>query len=113
RPVPARRAAAAVRRARARRRRPPQAAVVPDRVRAVAARARRLLSARAIDRVHSVAVDEGFHPFERAVEDWHWWYQVRREILDLHLSRLRLDPARALLLDIGCGTGGSSLVMAR
>jgi SAM-dependent methyltransferase len=58
-------------------------------------------------------MDEGFHPFERSVEDWHWWYQVRREILDQQLGTLGLDPARALLLDIGCGTGGSSLVMAR
>jgi SAM-dependent methyltransferase len=58
-------------------------------------------------------MDEAFHPFERAVEDWHWWYRVRREILDQMLAGLALDPARSLLLDIGCGTGGSSLVMSR
>jgi SAM-dependent methyltransferase len=58
-------------------------------------------------------MDEGFHPFERAVEDWHWWYQVRREILDLQLQALALDPSRALLLDIGCGTGGSSVILAK
>lgn len=58
-------------------------------------------------------MDERFHPFERAVEDWHWWYRVRRRLLDQYLDRLALDPARSRLLDIGCGTGGSSLVMAR
>ncbi len=58
-------------------------------------------------------MDEAFHPFERAVEDWHWWYSVRRDILDQFLARLPLDPARAELLDVGCGTGGSSLVMSR
>lgn len=58
-------------------------------------------------------MDADFHDFERAVEDWHWWYQVRRDILDLLLSQLKLDPARARLLDIGCGTGGSSVVLSR
>jgi SAM-dependent methyltransferase len=57
-------------------------------------------------------MDERFHPFERTVEDWHWWYQVRREILDQHLRKLAL-PGGARLLDIGCGTGGASLVMSR
>ena len=58
-------------------------------------------------------MDERFHPFEKEVEEWHWWYQVRRDILDLKLSRLGLDPERARLLDVGCGTGGSSLVLSR
>jgi SAM-dependent methyltransferase len=57
-------------------------------------------------------MDSCFHPYQRAVEDWHFWYAVRRQILDVLLRELRL-PAGARLLDIGCGTGGSSLVLAR
>ena len=58
-------------------------------------------------------MDERFHSFERSVEDWHWWYRVRRTILDQYVERLDLDPAKARLLDVGCGTGGSSLVLSR
>ena len=58
-------------------------------------------------------MDERFHAYERNVEDWHWWYRIRREILDDAVAKLRLDPAHARLLDIGCGTGGSSLVLSK
>jgi SAM-dependent methyltransferase len=57
-------------------------------------------------------MDERFHGFEREVEDFHWWYRVRREILDQQLAALRLPPG-ARLLDVGCGTGGASLVLSR
>jgi SAM-dependent methyltransferase len=57
-------------------------------------------------------MDERFHDFEREVEDFHWWYRVRREILDQQLARLALPPG-ARLLDVGCGTGGASLVLSR
>ncbi len=58
-------------------------------------------------------MDRRFHPFERAIEDWHWWYRVRRDILDQVLARVPLDRDRALILDVGCGTGGSSLALSR
>jgi SAM-dependent methyltransferase len=58
-------------------------------------------------------MDATFHAFEKEVEDWHWWYRVRRDILDQQLAGLKLDPARARLLDVGCGTGGASLTLAR
>jgi SAM-dependent methyltransferase len=58
-------------------------------------------------------LDETFHAFEREVEDWHWWYRVRREILDGKLATLDLDKTRARLLDVGCGTGGAALVLSR
>ena len=58
-------------------------------------------------------MDATFHAFEKQVEDWHWWYRVRRDILDQQLARLGLDPARARILDVGCGTGGAALTLAR
>jgi SAM-dependent methyltransferase len=58
-------------------------------------------------------MDASFHAFEKEVEDWHWWYRVRRDILDQQLARLSLDPTRARILDLGCGTGGASLTLAR
>src|SRR5579863_4251641 len=60
-------------------------------------------------------MDATFHAFQKDVEDWHWWYQVRRDILDAKLAALDppLDRAHARLLDVGCGTGGASLVLAR
>lgn len=58
-------------------------------------------------------MDASFHAFQKDVEDWHWWYRVRRDILDQQLARLALDPAKARILDVGCGTGGAALALAR
>jgi SAM-dependent methyltransferase len=58
-------------------------------------------------------MDASFHAYQKEVEDWHWWYQVRRDILDRQLARLGLDPSRARILDVGCGTGGAALTLAR
>ena len=57
-------------------------------------------------------MDAGFHPFQGKVEDWHWWYRTRREILSTLLAKLPLDREKSLILDVGCGTGGSSLVLS-
>jgi SAM-dependent methyltransferase len=56
-------------------------------------------------------VDPAFHGFQHDVEDWHFWYQVRRSLLQALLDGQRL-PANARLLDVGCGTGGNSLALA-
>ena len=57
-------------------------------------------------------MDERFHPFQKKVEDWHWWYRTRRDILDQLLAAASVPPG-ARLLDVGCGTGGSSLVLSK
>ena len=62
-------------------------------------------------------MDERFHGFQVSVEEWHWWYSVRRDILDQKLAPLPIAPGpgrdRPRLLDLGCGTGGASLVLHR
>ncbi len=45
-------------------------------------------------------------------ERTHWWFAARREILRAIIARLRL-PARARILEIGCGTGGNLPMLAR
>ena len=39
-------------------------------------------------------------------EKEHWWFNARREILDVVLSTLKL-PKNTNILEIGCGTGGN------
>jgi SAM-dependent methyltransferase len=46
------------------------------------------------------------------VEDRHWWYRGRRRVLARTIDGLRL-PARARILDAGCGSGRNMLDFAR
>lgn len=46
------------------------------------------------------------------VEDSHWWFTVRRQILDRMIAGLELAPG-ARLLEVGCGTGGNLPMLAR
>jgi SAM-dependent methyltransferase len=41
-----------------------------------------------------------------AVQDTHWWYSARREILRAQLRQLHLDP-QAAILEVGSGTGAN------
>ena len=43
----------------------------------------------------------------------HWWYRARREILADFLTREGRLPARAKILEIGCGTGHNLPMLAR
>jgi SAM-dependent methyltransferase len=45
-------------------------------------------------------------------EDRHWWYRGRRRVLERVISQLRL-PARARILDAGCGSGRNMVEFAR
>ncbi len=46
------------------------------------------------------------------VEDGHWWYRGRRRVLERTIARLHL-PARARILDAGCGSGRNMVDFAR
>ena len=39
------------------------------------------------------------------IEDDHWWFQVRREILSDQIAKYQ--PSARLIAEIGCGTGGN------
>jgi SAM-dependent methyltransferase len=40
-----------------------------------------------------------------ALDERHWWYRARREVLAALIRRLVRPPAGAQILEIGCGTG--------
>ncbi len=46
------------------------------------------------------------------VEDRHWWYRGRRQVLERTIAHLEL-PAPARVLDAGCGSGRNMLDLAR
>src|SRR5256885_5450210 len=45
-------------------------------------------------------------------EDGHWWSRGRRQVLERVIAGLRL-PARARILDAGCGSGRNMVELAR
>lgn len=47
-----------------------------------------------------------------ALEDRHWWFVGRRKILMTMLDTFTL-PAKAQILEVGCGTGGNLAMLAR
>ena len=43
----------------------------------------------------------------KELEQDHWWFVARRDILRQELERLDLPPG-ARILEVGCGAGGNS-----
>ncbi len=56
-------------------------------------------------------MDPDYSRLYAQVEDEHWWFSARREIVRRVLSNLNL-PANTALLDVGCGTGGNLSVLS-
>jgi SAM-dependent methyltransferase len=61
----------------------------------------------------------GFPLMERVVyrqmaqlDERHWWYRARREVLAALIKRTTKVPKRARLLEIGCGTGHNLSMLA-
>lgn len=57
-------------------------------------------------------MDRDYELQTHRAEDRHWWYRGRRTVLEGVIEQLRL-PARARILDAGCGSGRNMLELAR
>ncbi len=57
-------------------------------------------------------MDRDYELQTHQAEDRHWWYRGRRTVLERVLADLRL-PARARILDAGCGSGRNMVEFAR
>jgi SAM-dependent methyltransferase len=57
-------------------------------------------------------MDRDYELQTHQAEDRHWWYRGRRKVLDRVIAGLRL-PARAEILDAGCGSGRNMIELAR
>jgi SAM-dependent methyltransferase len=57
-------------------------------------------------------MDRDYELQTHQAEDRHWWYRGRRSVLDRVIEDLRL-PARAEILDAGCGSGRNMIEFAR
>jgi SAM-dependent methyltransferase len=57
-------------------------------------------------------MDRDYELQTHAAEDRHWWYRGRRTVLGRVIADLRL-PARAKILDAGCGSGRNMVELAR
>lgn len=51
-------------------------------------------------------MDSSVYRLMAQTQEAHWWFAGRRKILRAIIAQLRL-PARARILEIGCGTGGN------
>jgi SAM-dependent methyltransferase len=59
--------------------------------------------------MHSVNRDYELQTHQ--VEDRHWWYRGRRRVLEETIAAMRL-PARARILDAGCGSGRNMIELS-
>jgi SAM-dependent methyltransferase len=57
-------------------------------------------------------MDRDYELQTHQAEDRHWWYRGRRNVLERVIADLRL-PARARILDAGCGSGRNMVELAR
>jgi SAM-dependent methyltransferase len=57
-------------------------------------------------------MDRDYELQTHRAEDRHWWYRGRRKVIERIIDDLRL-PARARILDAGCGSGRNMVEFAR
>ncbi len=56
-------------------------------------------------------MDKDFYLQYASVEDKHWWFVGRRQIIDSFIWQLDL-PNNAEILEVGCGTGGNLMMLS-
>lgn len=56
-------------------------------------------------------MDKDFYLQYASVEDKHWWFVGRRQIIDSFIRQLHL-PKNAEILEVGCGTGGNLVMLS-
>src|SRR4030088_3753935 len=64
------------------------------------------------DRKGCARMDRDYELQTHQAEDRHWWYRGRRTVIERVLAGMRL-PARARILDAGCGSGRNMIELAR
>ncbi|MGD1912827.1 MAG: class I SAM-dependent methyltransferase [Rivularia sp. (in: cyanobacteria)] len=57
-------------------------------------------------------MEKDFYLQYASVEDKHWWFLARRQIIEQVIVRLKL-PKNAQILEAGCGTGGNLQMLSR
>jgi SAM-dependent methyltransferase len=57
-------------------------------------------------------MDRDYELQTHRAEDRHWWYRGRRSVIERVIADLKL-PARARILDAGCGSGRNMIDLAR
>ncbi len=57
-------------------------------------------------------MEKDFYLQYASVEDKHWWFVARRQIIEQVIQRLNL-PKNAQILEAGCGTGGNLQMLSR
>ena len=57
-------------------------------------------------------MDRDYELQTHRAEDRHWWYRGRRSVIERVIADLKL-PARARILDAGCGSGRNMIELAR
>lgn len=57
-------------------------------------------------------MDRDYELQTHRAEDRHWWYRGRRDVIERVIADLKL-PARARILDAGCGSGRNMIELAR
>ena len=57
-------------------------------------------------------MEKEFYLQYASVEDKHWWFVARRQIIETVIKKLRL-PRNAQILEAGCGTGGNLKMLSR
>ncbi|MGB3655481.1 MAG: class I SAM-dependent methyltransferase [Rivularia sp. (in: cyanobacteria)] len=57
-------------------------------------------------------MEKDFYLQYASVEDKHWWFVARRQIIEKVIQRLNL-PQNAQILEAGCGTGGNLQMLSR